>query len=283
MSDARALVVRAAEATAASGQYDVAVWLLARSGDDRDAQHIRAKIAAQQQRYGEAAAIWSALLKATPDDREAAQGRHLAERLAQRGAWFRFVANRSYLAGAAAIGVLAISVAATWLGQTRTAPVAPTNAPPSAPAVVDRSSAPSPAVARFQLAGVTQDEVGRGVAIVFDDGAFERNVRLRPSARETLQSLARQLRALSDKPVVRVTGYTDDLPVPEGRRYRDNAELALARAAIVADYLRLESALPASVFSASGADDGAAAPHATSEPADRLRNRTVRIVVTAGR
>ena len=90
---------------------------------------------------------------------------------------------------------------------------------------------------------------GSELVVSFDDALFQRGTRLASGARQRLLALGSRLEPYGTSISIVVVGYTDALPVPPGRRYRDNAALALARASVVVDVLREGGSLPPQVFS----------------------------------
>lgn len=84
------------------------------------------------------------------------------------------------------------------------------------------------------------------LVILFDKGLFKRGASLNSEAKILLTQLGKQLEPYSDRVNIKIYGTTDNLPIPEGQKFRDNIDLGKARASEVYNYLRMTTGLPAS-------------------------------------
>jgi type VI secretion system protein ImpK len=288
-------VVLTARQIAADGGYAAASRLLD-SCDSAiqtlDVLLLRAKMAAQQGRYQEAIAHWQEVLKVSPENEEARQGIPLAQRLdGMKGNAFYLRANLYYallLATIAALVVALASLASCRGGRSEVASlqVLVIEQKHQIQTAREMVAALSGATAhscdgnaldlRLDVPGASVHQDGSDLVLSFAKGLFHRGTRLRPEARQSLASLARQLEPWAGRVRVSVVGYSDDELLPAGAPYPDNAALALARGATVIEQLRASAALPAGMFSLQGLGEiGTPYPNNTAE--NRARNRTVMI------
>jgi chemotaxis protein MotB len=110
--------------------------------------------------------------------------------------------------------------------------------------------------------------------IFFDSGKAS----LKPSGKEILKKLGDALKSYSNK-VIRVVGYTDNVPVAKSLQniYPSNWELSVARATNVVRYLQ-EVGVPPERMVASGR--GEYAPVASNDTAEgRQKNRRIEIML----
>ena len=117
----------------------------------------------------------------------------------------------------------------------------------------------------------------KGVCVIsFKSGLFSRGTMLRPKERGELTTLGSLLEPYKGRITIHVTGYTDDLPMPSGKRYLDNISLGLSRALVVVEHLRSTTGLTGVPFTTSGADH---IQYKHIKNTNRLSYRTVTISV----
>lgn len=233
---------------------------------------LRARLAAQGGRYAEAQAFWAEALRLEPADDAYAAARRRARR-AETQPWSRL----PWLWPATVVILGALSL----LGLSRLV-----GRPPS-PAGLPASPAPPPAThspqvtqtppsLELDLPGFSLQPDGATLVVTFEPGLFARGTRLTPAGAHALRGLARALErhvAEGGAPLhVTLVGHTDERPLPRGGRYRDNAALGLARAAVACDQLQ-SAVLPASAFSLTSA--GVEAPRALGASPASAARRTV--------
>jgi len=114
--------------------------------------------------------------------------------------------------------------------------------------------------------------------LTFEYGLFSFGVEFADDAEQALTAVGEQLKRCPDGVAVEIAGHTDDLPVPEGRRYRNNYALGMARAVAVAEVLREKAGLPSNLLSVRSLGESDA-PYPNDSPENRARNRTVVIRV----
>ena len=296
------IVLQAAMQLAAAGKYTAASALLdtARLPESLAEYLLRAKIAAQQQNYGESIAHWRQALVLAPGDEAAQRGLARVQELqTRRGGRFYLRANLYYAALLLTIAGLGAALFLLWLrgsGGPSRSDIAAMRAAQEQQIQLSRQLAETlsasrnnvnpaattaPIELKVDVPGVVARTENQELALSFEDGLFEPggNV-LRPAARQTLSALGRQLEATAQPLSIRVIGHTDNVALPPVRHgsYRDNSALALARASAVAEYLRGNTKLPARFFTAQGLGEDSA-PYSNDSPGNRVRNRTVVIRV----
>ncbi|MFC4628304.1 OmpA family protein [Promicromonospora alba] len=118
----------------------------------------------------------------------------------------------------------------------------------------------------------------RSVLVTFRDPVFEAGgAETSRGGAGTLTSLAGRLRDLADVEVTVVGHTSDTAPVP-GSRYRDNAEVSLARALAAAQVVSSGSGIPLSAIDVAGAGD-VDPPYPNTDEANRTRNQTVTVAI----
>lgn len=239
----RRFVAARAAALARAGHYEDAAELLpadaSRSASELD---LLARIRIQQGRLAEAEALWTRARQLAPDD----------ERIAR--ALRRLHARSHGRVMIRAIFTVAVVVVAFALGMTlRTSPAA---SPPLQKPEPPRSE---PGIS-LTVPGLRTHRNGSVLTAEFERPPFTDGADLTPEAKASLALAADQLRRIADVHVV-ACGQADRVPVSRGSRYRDNEDLALARASAAVRHL-VASGLPASLCSIRGAvDSSASAAH----------------------
>lgn len=161
---------------------------------------------------------------------------------------------------------LAEKVEAILAQPAITAPV-----PPKEP-----SQTKPPSIVKFNLSGVVLKSENGKTIISFDKGLFKKGTKLKTNACTMLTALGKQLEPYKNQITLQVTGYTDDLPMPPGKKYLDNTSLGLSRAQVVVEHLRATTGLSSVPFTISGTDRS---PCPNDSYSNRLRNRTVSICI----
>jgi type VI secretion system protein ImpK len=245
-----------------------------------------ARLLAQRGRWDEAAAAWREALELEPGNPDFAAA---LARLARPGA-VRARALLVPLGGLVALAAL-VGAGAFAFGALRPAPAGsprptaaadlpvtatPAFAPPRAAVPVAPIAATSPPAVSLAAPGLAVRAEGDALVVSFEDGLFDAGGRLTAPGAATLASLGRQLAGHGGEVAVEVIGTTDAVPLVPRSRYHDNAELALARAAVVAGALR-RSGLPLERMTLRGEVAPEVAPEGGRDPARRsARLRIVR-------
>jgi flagellar motor protein MotB len=93
-----------------------------------------------------------------------------------------------------------------------------------------------------------------------------------------LARLGRVLEQHSSNLHIRILGHSDALPIKAGSRFRDAADLEIARAVSVFEELRTSTKIPSGAFSISAEDSRRPIP--TTPGVAHKENRTVTIVLS---
>jgi flagellar motor protein MotB len=283
------LTLARATELARAGRYAEAEEILSTGGDETDyapaALDLLARMRAQQGHFAEAEKLWTRAAKLEPSNaaypsalrRAAAASQQRSRRLAIliplvacviAGASVWMWWQHSKNARRAQSYPTQPAPASSTPGQQAAAPQ-----PPAAPSDSEQSAVP-PIGKEINVRGVTQMNMSGVLLVSFDDGLFDRGLRIKPDARERLKELGRQLKPYAATSAIEIVGMTDDLPVPRNSRYTDNASLEMERARAVYDFLRFTSGLEAQSFSI-GSNGQRQKPSPNDTPANRARNRTV--------
>ncbi|MBN2547790.1 MAG: hypothetical protein JXB15_01430 [Anaerolineales bacterium] len=126
----------------------------------------------------------------------------------------------------------------------------------------------------IQMPGIRVLQENRRVTLTFEGGLFAYGWTLKPESRALLTRLGQALEPYTARIQVTLTGCQAD---DEAESYLD---LGLLRALAVYDHLRATTQLPASLFTLHPQADEPA-PYPNDSTANRLRNRTVVIVISA--
>lgn len=253
---------------ARAGHYTEADEVLTLARTTPAGLDLRARIAAQQERYDEAVALWSdAAARRGDPDAYAAELAALDRRRQRRHGAAPLVAAGVILGGALAAGggwaaadrwstsedrivaeagVVDRDAPAERLGDhdAETGTTATTSATTT---TVEAAEPPPPAdVLEQRLGDVAGVEVAASedgaVAVTFTAPVFSEGVTLTPAGEAALTGVAAVLASGErdgDRIIVVVTGHTDGLPLRPGSRYADNDQLAIARAQAGVDRLVL--------------------------------------------
>jgi flagellar motor protein MotB len=246
----RRLTMARAATLARAKRYDDAAELLA-SGTDRTASELDllARVRAQQGRVVEAEALWTEARKLEPEDeRIAAALRRL--RAARRGQTFRPVITLAAVVVAFGLGMM--------LRGREPVPVPP---PP-----IRRLPLESP--------GVEVRRTGDTLSVVFARPLFAGGTQLTAEGGESLTQLGRKLEVRPGPIRIVVRGVTDDVPVAQTSRFRDNDDLALARATAAVQHLVATTRLPAASF----AIQSTVEPNLPAVPADGRRTVVLYVI-----
>lgn len=146
--------------------------------------------------------------------------------------------------------------------------------PPLVNAVQQPAAAIHPYAPRWLIPGARIETINNVDIISFEDGIFGVGTQLMPAARRALLTFARQLAPYGNRLSITVIGCTDNTPMNPGSRYKDNADLGLARAREVAHVLGSAAGLPDDVFHIMSYGERWA-PFPNDTPQNRARNRTV--------
>lgn len=107
---------------------------------------------------------------------------------------------------------------------------------------------------------------------LFESGSAD----IKPESSDILKKLTPIINNQDQK--IRVEGHTDNVPIYNGEKYKDNWELSTARASNVVNFLINENILPPQNISAAGYSEfKPIAPNDTSE--NRSKNRRVDIIL----
>lgn len=285
-----ALLAKAA-GLARAGRRSEALRVLSGADAVPGARDLRARVYAQAGRFADAEAEWRRVIEADPANEASLAGLRRIAAL-QRG---RTTGRRAY-AAAVAVAIVLLLLWAPWAGGEGAEPPRPTPGAGEVRADVAalradvaalrgdlaRLAAPArdvPPAAEFDLPGVRARTVDGALTLSFEEGLFAAGAALKPGSAQVLAALGEVLQAYANRVSVHVTGYTDDVPVPPGERYRDNVALGIDRARIVADRLRA-AGLPADALLISS-PGGQGAPYPNDGVRNRLRNRTAVLRVSA--
>lgn len=249
------------------------------AGGDVRVLDLLAKVRAQKGQYVDAEALWTrAKALSGGDEYDAALKRVRA--LRSRPTWVR--------AAPLIVAAAAVATLATLLARgPRKSPSPPLEVASVTPSVAaperhvsasehDRASVVADRLGDFSGLGVHQVAQDGAVELTFAEGLFQAGVSLRSDAAAIIDRLGARLGTLPEGTVVIVTGHADDIPVPAGSSFVDNAALGLARATVVMKRLVTGSSLPVASFLVGTAGDGGA-PYPNQGRENRLRNRTVTI------
>lgn len=273
---AQALFARAAE-LAREGRYDAAEAVLAGVAQDQlpasQLLDLLARIRAQQGRIAEAQSLWTEALRADPNNESY---REALGRIARHSR--TSLRTGVFLIALTALAVLLV-LAGAWLAMGRMLREERKALIGEAERLLSRSGPEAAPTVKIQLAGVSQSSEGNQVAIRFESGLFLRGAILTTEAKTLLTALGRQLEPHAGRVAVRVVGRTDNLPIGDSPRYPDNRSLALARADTVVRHITQTANLPPSMFSLQG--NPGEFLHSNDTPAERIRNRTVEMKISA--
>ena len=305
-------VLNAAAQLAARGEYDAALSLLDSVGGDEPAigEHLlRAKIMAQQGRYGDAIAHWDAALAIDAGNSEAIRGKALAGKLAGRRAGFFFLrANICYAVLVAVVVALSVLLATNrslrpgdgerdalhalldtqrvqtqlvrninnnLIGLQRSLGADVLTKAESAPqSFVSETALLGGLAEAVDIAGIDTCREHNCLSVRFVEGLFPSgSARITPEMKGILRELAGRLEPMVGKISIIIVGMSDDVPMRENASYRDNYSLSFARAIAVEEYLRSVADLPPELFSIH-AFSGSEPLFPTDTGSGRARNRT---------
>jgi flagellar motor protein MotB len=267
------LVALSATELARSGRHSEAEAIVeAIPSDQRPARlcDLLGRIYAQQGKFVEAEAAWNRALELDPSD-EHYQRASAAAKRGRTHSGFGIA-----LASVLAIFLISIITLVIW-GHRRWSPdKQKEEAKLSAPKKASRLTevAPQPPI----IANITETELsnkGQTTIVAFKRGLFSRGVRLTPLGKQQLMQLSQDLASQQRVFQIDVEGHTDDRPLLVRTEYRDNAELGLARARMVANYLHEVGGIPVQWFRLTTAGN-----EQQINPSDLPRDRTV--VITVG-
>lgn len=148
-----------------------------------------------------------------------------------------------------------------------------------------RTAAPAVAVSQepleldLALPGIVTTKEGEGCLLIFESGLFSRADILSDEAGMLLAALGGKLAARIRELSIEVVGHTDDIRVPPESGFRDNTDLAFARAVAAAEQISAGARIPLALLSIRcGAENMAPYPNDNDE--NRFRNRTVTIRIS---
>ena len=270
---AETAITKAAE-LARTGKYREAEAILTRMGEESGltppALDLLARIRAQQGRYAEARAPWTAAARQDPDNPIYRRALQRLEK--RRGPHWLPIALRGL---AAFIFVACLAAAATIILRKISDQTASHQTTDSLNEARNNAGLRRLAAA-FRFPGANVRMENDRVTVSFDRGLFVHGANLTGGAKQILGTFCVRLKLFVGHVAVNIEGRTDDIPMPSGRSFPDNEALALRRAAAVADYLRAATGLSAANVTVSGL--GAVSPLMPNNTlSNRLRNRTVLI------
>jgi outer membrane protein OmpA-like peptidoglycan-associated protein len=144
---------------------------------------------------------------------------------------------------------------------------------PNKPSRLTQVAPQPPIIANIAETAVSSK--GQTTIVAFKRGLFSRGVRLTPLGKQQLMQLSQDLASQQRIFQIDVEGHTDDRPLLVRAEYRDNAELGLARARMVANYLHEIGGIPVQWFRLTTAGN-----EQQSDGRDLPSDRTV--VITVG-
>src|ERR1044071_1586137 len=225
------LALARAAAVARRGRYDDAADLLSSEAEKSAGQlDLLARVRAQKGRVTEAEALGKEAWQLAPGDARIAEA---LKRIRQS----RQAPNAVRIAGTAAAVIASFGLGALWNGR------------PLPPSVPTRPAAVShPAALSFDVPGVRILHEESALVARFDRPLFTNGARITPQGTTTLTLVAHALQPYAARIHVLVSGGTDGVPLARSSRYRDNDDLALARASAAARHLAA-AGLPMSLLS----------------------------------
>jgi flagellar motor protein MotB len=258
------LKLASAAALARDGHYSLAGSLLESSADFErcpEVLDLLARVRVQQGMRKEAVRLWELAISLDPAN---ASYRRALERLQKtRPLWLR----RWLVAATGLASIAVVLCGAVHLWHKRTPPPVVQAVPPPGPQI------PCPAVN-----GVSCSTETEAVAINFDKALFSSGTRFTRSGFRALSDLGEQFGRRGGPAAIEVIGRTDSRPVSRHSRYRDNAELGLARATAAISVLRAASGLPPDAFYAVSCPPPAcAAVQRTDRPTGHARTVQIRL------
>ncbi|WP_186763184.1 tetratricopeptide repeat protein [Lentzea tibetensis] len=271
---------------ARDGKYESAVRILEGLDDDSAATlDLLARVHAQRGDLTAADAVWQRLLEVTPGHASALSGRLLIAEIRSGNRRARPLPLVAVGGAAAAVLLLAGTVAVIASPSSSPGPVAvdeavqvttSASAVPSDDARVDAEAAARLDALAAGLAGpgVKLEKRKQDVQVVFDEGLFlPDGTELTASGRDALVRWGEVLRGKEVRVTVLGHGVTVD-----GEPSTGGSTVALGRAASAAEVLAQVSGRPMTSFAIMSADQSAA-PHQGSGDDVRARNRTISLLV----
>ena len=157
---------------------------------------------------------------------------------------------------------------------------APATAPVPAPAPA-ATPAPAPALAAdWKIPGTTTVLNGGAYLVRFNDPVFVSADKISVEGMRALKAVGAKLAALKGGAKVVVTGYTDDEPLTKPTdQFRDNADIAAARAKVAVEHLALFARANKGLVFEAQTGLPAQAPYPNDSPQNRRLNRTATVQV----
>jgi flagellar motor protein MotB len=286
------MVLARATELARAGRYGEAEKVLSADGAETEyapaALDLLARMRAQQGYLADAEKLWTRAAQLDPSNIAYLSALRRAAAL-QQSSSRRWVVVVIPLVVCVVVGALAWMWWASWRpakpllstvappasAQVSSPPGRPAPSPQPTTATQSSEQAAVPPVEKsINVAGVTLTEDSGVLLVSFDDGLFERGLKLKPDARQRLTELGRQLKPYVATSAVEIAGMTDGLPVARNSRYPDNASLGMERARIVYDFLRFASGLKSQIFTLTSNHERSISL-LDNTPVNRARNRTV--------
>ena len=126
----------------------------------------------------------------------------------------------------------------------------------------------------IDLPGIRKVALDGSLKLIFENGLFKYDQVLSAEGKQTLSDLAYQLEPFVGQIEIAVYGFTDDIE-------QTATLLDIQRALAVVKHITSTSQIPASTFVIRDAGD-LPAPYPNNSPSNRMRNRTVILIITRG-
>jgi flagellar motor protein MotB len=128
------------------------------------------------------------------------------------------------------------------------------------------------------ISGITVLGKNNGLYITFKDGLFSSGTAIKNNLKPDMTELSRVFEKYSDKIIIMIFGSTDDVPLKNDSRYKNNSELSEARALSAYKYINENSRIPNENILI-GKVSEESVPFSNYRSEEKIKNRTVLIKV----